>query len=119
MIAMEETMKNRVDELTEYIMKKCLWQFNSRTWDRKNQNDNILLKTMQILCEEPVQKETPADKCYWVEAKTLADVFRSRYPWVNTLEKAQMKDLIQGLKDRIDFLTITGSLNKELDDPNY
>ncbi|MFA9377675.1 MAG: Fe-only nitrogenase subunit delta [Lachnotalea sp.] len=116
---MEETMKNRIAVLEDYIMKKCLWQFNSRKWDREKQNDNILLKTTQILCEEPVEMETSADKCYWVEAKALAEVFCSRYPWMNTLEKMEMKDLMQGLKERVDFLTITGSLNQELTDPNY
>lgn len=116
---MEDMMKTRIEELTDYIMKKCLWQFNSRTWDRVNQNDNILLKTMQILCEEPVEKETPADKCYWVEAKALTEVFCTRYLWINTLDKAEIKNLIQGLKERLDFLTISGSLNKELNDSNY
>lgn len=118
-MGMEETMKTRIGELEDYIMKKCLWQFNSRSWDRVNQNDNILMKTMQILCEEPVENETPADKCYWVEAKALADAFCTRYSWMNTLEKPEIKDLIQGLKERMDFLTISGSLNQELNDPNY
>ncbi len=118
-MVMEETMKSRIAELEDYIMKKCLWQFNSRSWDRVNQNDNILLKTMQILCDEPVEKETPTQKCYWVEAKALAEVFSSRFSWMNTLDKTEIKDLIQGLKDRLDFLTITGSLNKELEDSNY
>ena len=35
---MEDTMKDQVDQLVDYIMKWCLWQFNSRAWDRKDQN---------------------------------------------------------------------------------
>ena len=51
---MEDTMKDQVDQLVDYIMKWCLWQFNSRAWDRKDQNEGILTKTMQILCDEPL-----------------------------------------------------------------
>jgi nitrogenase delta subunit len=111
---MEGLVKDRVEQLVDYIMKKCLWQFHSRAWDRERQNQEILTKTMQILCEEPIERETPADRCYWVDAVCLADDFKSRYPWLAALDKADIKTLMQGLKDRLDFLTITGSLNTEL-----
>jgi nitrogenase delta subunit len=111
---MEDLVKDRVEQLVDYIMKKCLWQFHSRAWDRERQNQEILTKTMQILCEEPIERETPADRCYWVDAVCLADDFKSRYSWLVTMDKAEIKLLMQGLKDRLDFLTITGSLNTEL-----
>ena len=38
---MEDMMKDQVDQLVDYIMKWCLWQFKSREWDRKNQNKEI------------------------------------------------------------------------------
>lgn len=116
---MEDRMKDRIDQLTDYIMKNCLWQFHSRTWDREKQNEGILTKTMQILCEEPVEKVTPADKCYWVDAVCLADAFKQRYLWLSGMNIAEIKLLMQGLKERIDYLTITGSLNLELTDPLY
>jgi len=116
---MEDRMKDRIEQLVDYIMKHCLWQFHSRTWDREKQNEGILTKTMQILCEEPVEKETPADRCYWVDAICLADAFKARYSWLTTLDKAELKLLMQGLKDRMDYLTITGSLNEELNDSKY
>lgn len=116
---MEDGMRDKLEQLVDFIMKNCLWQFHSRTWDRERQNENILLKTSQILCGEPVEKETPADRCYWVDAVYLAESFRRRYPWINTMEKEELKELMNGLKERIDYLTITGSLNLELTDPLY
>lgn len=116
---MEDKMKDRIEQLVDYIMKHCLWQFHSRTWDREKQNEGILTKTMQILCEEPVEKETPADRCYWVDAICLAEAFQARYSWLTTLDKAELKLLMQGLKERMDHLTITGSLNEELNDSKY
>ncbi len=116
---MENIMKDRIEQLVDYIMKNCLWQFHSRTWDREKQNEGILTKTMQILCDEPVEAGTPADKCYWVDAVCLADAFRKRYSWINSMDTAEIKLLMKGLKERMDFLTITGSLNRELTDPLY
>lgn len=116
---MNDAMKAQVAQLEDYIMKKCLWQFHSRAWDREKQNEGILTKTMQILCDEPVDKETPADRCYWVDAVVLAEAYKERFQWLNTMSKAEIKELMQALKERIDFLTITGSLNEELTVKQY
>ena len=116
---MEDVMKDRIEELLNHIMKKCLWQFNSRAWDRKKQNENILKKAIQLLCDDAVEKETLADKCYWVEAVSLVDNFKKRYPWLNTMSIEEIRLLITELKERLDYLTITGSLNLELTDPLY
>lgn len=35
------------------------------------------------------------------------------------MSKEEIKTLMQELKERIDYLTITGSLNTELTDPRY
>lgn len=116
---MDDVMRDRIEQLVDYIMKNCLWQFHSRAWDREKQNEGILTKTMQILCDEPVEKETPQDKCYWVDAVILAEAYRQRYEWIHAMDKAELKLLMQGLKERMDFLTITGSLNEELTVPLY
>jgi len=116
---MDDSRKDKVEQLVDYIMKWCLWQFHSRAWDREKQNEGVLTKTMQLLCEEPVDCETPADKCYWVDAMVLAKDFKETYPWLGTMDKPDIKILMQDLKDRIDYLTITGSLNKELTDQRY
>jgi Fe-only nitrogenase delta subunit len=108
-----------MEALVDYIMKKCLWQFHSRTWDRKDQNAGILGKTTQILCGEEPKTDTPADRCYWVDAVCLADAYKARFSWLNTLNIEEIKSLMKAVHDRIDFLTITGSLNLELNDQHY
>ena len=116
---MEDVMKGRIAQLEDYIMKNCLWQFHSRTWDRERQNQEILTRTMQILCAEPAAHETREDRCYWVDAVCLADAFKSRFPWILELDVPEIKLLMQGLKDRIDHITFKASLNKELTDQHY
>lgn len=110
----EAVKKARVAQLEDHIMKKCLWQFHSRAWDREKQNEGILTKTMQLLCDEPVEKETPADRCYWVDAVVLADAYKERFDWIAGAGKDDIKEVMAALRERIDFLTITGSLNAEL-----
>ncbi len=116
---MEDRMKDKIEQMVDYIMKNCLWQFHSRTWDREKQNEGILTKTMQILCGEAVETVTPADKCYWADAVCLADAFMQKYSWLSGMDVTEIKLLMQGLKERMDYLTITGSLNLELTDPLY
>ncbi len=111
---MKDLRVERIEQLVDYIMKHCLWQFHSRAWDRERQNEQILKKTMEILADEPVGKDTPEDRCYWVDAVCLAGAYRERFPWLSEMEKDEIKDIMQGLKERMDFLTITGSLNEEL-----
>jgi nitrogenase delta subunit len=117
---MEEALRNdHIEAMTDYIMKHCLWQFHSRSWDRRNQNEGVLAKTTQILCGERVELETPADKCYWVDAVILAEEFKNRFPWLGIGDKAAIKDVMKGLHERMDYLTIDGSLNLELTDQHY
>ena len=116
---MDELTKHRVEELLNYIMKKCLWQFNSRAWDRRKQNAGILGQTAQILCGETPHHETALDKCYWVDAVLLAKAYRERSPWINKLSHEEIKSLFQALHARLDFLTIDGSLNEELTVQHY
>ncbi|MFV0528064.1 MAG: Fe-only nitrogenase subunit delta [Lachnospiraceae bacterium] len=115
----ESTVKEKGDVLVDYIMKKCLWQFHSRAWDRERQNAQILTRATQLLCGEEVEKETAEDKCYWADAKILTDAYRTRFEWVNQMETEEIKEVMQYVRERIDFLTITGSLNLELTDKNY
>jgi len=116
---MDDVMKKRMEQLLDYIMKNCLWQFHSRSWDRKIQNDGIMGKTAQLLCDEPVEINTPLDRCHWVDALCLVEDYRRYYPWISDLGKEEIRQLVQSVHERLDHLTITGSLNQELNDKQY
>jgi nitrogenase delta subunit len=111
---MDETMKEKIEILTDYIMHRCLWQFHSRAWDRERQNANILGVAKQLLLGEKPDLSTPELKCYWLDGFHLAKGFRERFDWVNQMSKEEIVTLMDGLKERMDYLTIHGSLNKEL-----
>jgi nitrogenase delta subunit len=111
--------KERVALLLSYIMKHCLWQFNSRGWDRRKQSAGVLGKTAQLLCNEAVENPTRLEQCYWVDAVLLDRAYRERFPWITTLSKDEVKTLIGRLHAHLDWLTIDGSLNLELSVKNY
>lgn len=113
------TQQEQVELMVDYIMKHCLWQFHSRAWDREKQNAGILSKTKQLLCDEPVERETAADRCYWADAMVLAEAYRSRFDWLRAMTKDAIAELMTALHQRLDYLTITGSLNAELTDQRY
>jgi len=116
---MDACHAEKIERMVDYIMKNCLWQFHSRAWDRKDQNEGVLTKTRQILCGERLSLETPADRCYWVDAVCLAEAFKERCPWLADMEREEVAELMRELHERMDYLTITGSLNQELTDQHY
>lgn len=116
---MIDNNKEKVALMADFIMKKCLWQFHSRAWDRERQNTNILGMTSRILCGEKIEPATPEERCYWVDAVYMAEAFTERFSWLADMSLVEKKEIMRGLKNRIDFLTITGSLNEELTNANY
>jgi len=115
----DDVTRDRVDAMLDYILKKCLWQFHSRAWDRTRQNANIIGQATQILCDEPVDTSTPELKCYWVDALSLAEAYRARLSWLADLTKDEIKTLMGALHARLEYVTVTGSLNEELTDKHY
>ncbi|MCW2284024.1 nitrogenase delta subunit [Rhodoblastus acidophilus] len=115
----DEATREKVSAMEDYIMKNCLWQFNSRGWDRRKQNEGILGKTTKLLVGEEVENETPLEKCYWVDAVLLSRAFRARCAWLAGMGKDEVQALMKILHARIDWLTIDGSLNEELTVQNY
>ena len=112
--------KMRMEELEWYISKHCLWQYNSRGWDRVNQNEHILNKTKLLLCDEPANvDDTTADRYYWSEAMTLKDAFHRYFPWLNSIPKTDIVQLIDMLKEKLDHVMINASLNQELTKAQY
>ena len=112
-------INEKIAQLENFIMKKCLWQFHSRAWDRKNQNENILRMTAELLCGESVNTDDPADRCYWVDAVYLADSYKERFDWLASMGKDEIRELFMALRERLDYVLVDGSLNEELTDPRY
>jgi nitrogenase delta subunit len=112
-------MKDKIDLLATHIQERCLWQFFSRTWDREQNIEGILEKAIDILCEEESKLETSFDKSFYADAKILVSDFKRLYPWITKMEKEDIKNILQGVCERIKHITVVASHNEELNDPNY
>jgi nitrogenase delta subunit len=112
--------EEKMAQLEWYISKHCLWQYNSRGWDRLIQNERILTKTKQLLCGENAKNDnTTADRYYWSEAVMLSKRFKDYFPWVAQTSNKDIAEILDLLKERMDYTMVKGSLNTELIKQQY
>lgn len=112
-------MNDKVEQLVIFIQENCLWQFFSRAWDREENIEGILTKAAEILTGDESTLETQADKCFHADARILVSDFKSRFPWIGEAPAEEVKNILSEVKERMRQITITGSLNQELNVQNY
>jgi nitrogenase delta subunit len=112
--------EEKMAQLEWYITKHCLWQYNSRGWDRLIQNERILTKTKQLLIGESAKEDnSTADRYYWSEAVMLVKRFKEYFLWVEKTGKEDIAVIMDLLKEKMDFTMVNGSLNTELTKQQY
>ena len=113
------TFEQKVDAFYEYVQERCLWQFFSRTWDRHENINGILSKATDMLVGRAPVRETPIDKLHYADAKPLVSDFRERFPWLKETGEDEIRQLMDGLKVRLEDTNITKSKNRELNHHLY
>jgi nitrogenase delta subunit len=112
--------EEKMAQLEWYISKHCLWQFNSRGWDRLIQNERILTKTKQLLRGENAKDDdSTSDRYYWSEARSLQRAFGRYFPWIKETNKEDITQIMNLLKEKMDYTMVNGSLNLELTKQQY
>jgi vanadium nitrogenase delta subunit len=104
----------KIDAIYNYIQERCLWQFFSRNWDREENINNILKTAADLLTGKEVVLETPMQRLFYADAKALVADIRRLFPWIEELGAAQVRETLNGVKDRLMEIAITKSLNQEL-----
>jgi nitrogenase delta subunit len=112
-------MSDKVNQLLGYVQERCLWQFFSRSKDRKENIDGIIAKATDLLTGKELSLETPMDKLFYADAKIMVSDFKQRFPWIETSGPAQIREVMQQLKDRLIDVAITSSKNDELNHSLY
>ncbi len=112
-------MEDRIEELYSYIQGHCLWQFFAREWDRKANIENIMDKTSELLSGKQICPETPLDRYFYAEAKSLTTVIKDKFHWLIEMDEEQRKAVMEGVKKRLVEVFISKSLNPELRAPGY
>ena len=80
----------KVDQLFGYVQERCLWQFFSRTWDRKENLDGIMKTATDLLTGVAPKRETPMDKLFYADAKIMVADFKERFPWIKDTAPAEI-----------------------------
>ncbi len=112
-------MEDKVKELYSYIQGRCLWQFFARELDRRANIEAIMDRTAGFLSGEQATPETPSDKYFYVEAKSLAAGIKNKFPWLNEIDEAQKKELIERIKEKLIEVMVIKSQNPELRRSGY
>ncbi len=113
-------MDDKALKLYSFIQERYLWQFYSRTWDREENIEGILTKAVKLLSGQKLQAEDNSkDRYFYAEAVTVADEIKKKFPWLGEMSGEQIKDAFDAVRDKLIDVTVTNSLNGELNIPNY
>lgn len=107
-------MSIRGDDLYNYVQERCLWQFFSRTWDRTENIEGVIAQATDMLLGKEPKRSTPMERLHMVDAKTMVDDFRVRFPWIEQASEGELLELMRELKERVTDIAITHSKNHEL-----
>lgn len=114
-------MGNKVDEITEFIMERCLWQFHSREWDRTDNINGIFNMLTKVINDEKVNTEdvTLQEKCFYADAKILVDQLKEKFSYLTEMDENEKTQLFNDVKDKLVDVVITKCRNEELRVPFY
>ncbi len=110
---------DQVEQLYTYVQERCLWQFLSRTWDRRENIEGVLKTATDLLTGNAPKRETPMERLFYADAKILAADFKERFPWINEKSPADIHALMEGVKEKLTDIAITHSKNGELNNSAY
>ncbi len=112
-------IRQRTEEITAYIQERCLWQFHSRSWDREENINGVINKAAAILSAQQLVLETLIDKLHYADAKILVDDLKARFSWLSEMKNADIKTVLELVRQKLLHIAITGSLNSELNHSLY
>jgi V-containing nitrogenase delta subunit len=112
-------MSAKPEEVVAFIQERCLWQFFSRSWDREENIQGIIDLLGKIVKGEHISLETPADRCFYADAKILAGQLEERCPWISQISADSLDETLETVKARITEIAVTKSQNAELHTANY
>lgn len=109
----------KLDQLFAYVEERCLWQFSSRTWDREENIGGVIAAAACLLTGGQPKADTGMERLFYAEAKTMAADLKARLPWIEGADPAEIRALMQALKERLLDVTIARSKNRELSHSLY
>jgi vanadium nitrogenase delta subunit len=104
----------KVRQLYDYVQERCLWQFYSRSWDRRDNIENITRMTGAFLTGKTPEVKTVHDHQYFADAKMMAADLNRRYAWLADEKPESIGDLMGQLRDELLDLAVDNCGNTEI-----
>lgn len=112
-------MDAKAEEVVAFIQERCLWQFFSRAWDREENIQGIIDLLAKIYKGERIRLETPADRCFYADAKILAGQLKERCAWIEATPHEELDQILAIVQRRITEIAVVKSHNGELRVASY
>lgn len=113
-------MEEYVEKLYKFVQENYLWQFYSRNWDREKNINGILGAAEEILATgKSTLGDSLEEKFYYSEAVTVVNDLKAKLDFISGLNETGLKDLFEKTKEKLIDVTITKSLNGELNIQYY
>ena len=113
-------MESNVNELYKFIQEKYLWQFYSRNWDRENNINGILDAVKELLnTGKSSLDDSLEEKFYYSEAKIVVNDIKRHLKFIEGLNEKGVTETIDRVKAKLIDVTVTNSLNGELNVEYY
>ena len=109
----------KADQLFAYVQERCLWQFFSRTWDRKENIEGIVNTASDLLTGKQPPRHTPTEKLFYADAVIMVADFKQRFPWIESENPSHIHEILGVLKERLVDIAITNSKIHELSHSLY
>lgn len=111
---MIKTKNDKVKQLFDYVQERCLWQFFSRAWDRRDNIENITRMTGEFLAGKTPEIKTLHDHQYFADAKIMAADLKRRFDWLKDEKPESLSDMMGQLRDELLDIAVTNSTNGEI-----
>ena len=107
-------MDEKSAQMTTFIQENALWQFTSRTWDRKENLEGIFGALEGMLKKEPVPRETLAQKAFYADASVLFQQMEKAFSWFSALVPAEGLKALENARAELTDIVIVKSRNAEI-----
>ena len=109
----------KADQLFDYVQERSLWQFFSRTWDRKENIEGIVDAAGAMLTGKQPPRHTPMEKLFYADALVMVTDFKQRFPWIESENPSHIHEILGVLKEKLVDIAITSSKNHEISHSLY
>ncbi|MFP3154940.1 Fe-only/vanadium nitrogenase subunit delta [Lachnospiraceae bacterium ZAX-1] len=112
-------MNEKITDVYDFIMQRCLWQFFSRNWDREANINSIMDNVVRLQSGGAVDRSTNIANSHYADAKILTQQLTERLDWFAGLSVTEIAEICEAVKLKLLDIAVVNSLNAERVEAKY